>query len=265
MRAAVDQAQQRWPELVREDVELPLFAAHVRELRTPEASLALHGAELYLAFACKQGHKGALKVLERDYLARVGPAISRVDRSSAFVDEVRQLVFEKLIVPPHSRIGQYAGSGPLEAWIRVIALRTALNLVQSARAREDVLADAMMEEVAIPSTIDRAACRATVIVALKAAFERLSTRERNVFRLHYVDALNIDQIGALYGVHRATVARWLTHGRQEIFDNVKEDLQKELKLTPSEVRSLVMGLKSQLDISVMRLLEAQQEARAATR
>jgi RNA polymerase sigma-70 factor (ECF subfamily) len=265
MRAAVDQAHQRWPELKLEGNDEALFAAHVRELATPEASLSAHGAELYLAFACKQGQPSALRVLERDYLARLGPAIARVDRSPAFVDEVRQIVFERLIVPPHSRIAQYAGTGPLEAWLRVIALRTALNLVQSARPREDVLADAMLEEVAIPSTIDKATCRAAVVVALKAAFERLSTRERNVFRLHYVDALNIDQIGALYGVHRATAARWLTSGRQEIFDNVKEDLQKQLKLTPSEVRSLVMGLKSQLDLSVMRLLEARHEAEAATR
>ena len=38
--------------------------------------------------------------------------------------------------------------------------------------------------------------------------QTLSAQERTVLRLHVLDGLGTDEIGALYKVHRTTVARW---------------------------------------------------------
>src|SRR5262249_43055522 len=49
--------------------------------------------------------------------------------------------------------------------------------------------------------------------ALSEAIAGLASRERNLLRHGFADALSIDQIGALYGVHRSTAARWIHAAR----------------------------------------------------
>src|SRR5947209_904462 len=74
--------------------------------------------------------------------------VARVGREPSFVEEVRQTVREKLLVaaadaPP--RIVEYTGRGALAAWLRIIAVRAALNL---RRRRGDVAPDGASDEAA---------------------------------------------------------------------------------------------------------------------
>jgi RNA polymerase sigma-70 factor (ECF subfamily) len=92
--------------------------------------------------------------------------------------------------------------------------------------------------------------RAAFVTALGA----LPTRERNVLRLHLLDGLNVDRIGQLYDVHRATAARWLAHAREELFRHTRDTLRKELGLTQTEFASIVRLVRSELDVSICRIL-----------
>src|SRR5437667_270564 len=58
--------------------------------------------------------------------------------------------------------------------------------------------------------------------ALAASFRQLAPRERALLRLHFVNGLNIEAIGTAYGVHRATVARWLVAIRRDLLDQTRE-------------------------------------------
>jgi RNA polymerase sigma-70 factor, ECF subfamily len=90
--------------------------------------------------------------------------------------------------------------------------------------------------------------------ALGHATSGLDVKQRNVLRLHYADGLNIDDIGALYGVHRATVARWLQNARSTIDSAVHKELADRHGLSDSDVTSLIHGARGQLEENLRRLL-----------
>src|SRR5439155_27001611 len=64
--------------------------------------------------------------------------------------------------------------------------------------------------------------------ALREAFASLDARERNLLRQHFVDRLSIDDLGPLYGVHRATVARWLERAREALEARTRKLLMERL-------------------------------------
>src|SRR5262249_24097690 len=115
------------------------FAEHMTRLAAghaggPEARHfdgGTRAADLYLAVACAARVPGAVDAFEHTHVRRVGTYLARKRPSAAFVDEVQQVVREKLFVgkdgaPP--KIAEYSGQGGLAGWVRVIALRVAIDL-----------------------------------------------------------------------------------------------------------------------------------------
>src|SRR5262249_36728140 len=151
-------------------------------------------ADLYLACACKEGHPAALVAFDRVHLARVPEYLARMHAAPDFCDDVRQILSEKLLVASRDaapRIAEYSGRGSLAAWLRIAAVRTALNL--RAQRREEP------EESGYSFEHIFAAARASTEVeylrkryaheftlALRAAFAALSPDQRLVLRLHLV-------------------------------------------------------------------------------
>jgi RNA polymerase sigma-70 factor (ECF subfamily) len=251
-----------WPDL---RLDPGAFAVHVadRVRASPDvegAIAALHAADLFLACACARGDPAALRELERTQLSRVPALIHRVDPSPAFADEVVQVLRDALLVPSAgvSRIGEYSGRGTLAGWIRVVAVRTALRL-RARRSAEGVPLDPQAEG-ALPGVVDpeldhlKLRYRGAYEEAVEAAIAALSDRDALLLKLHYVDGLNIDRIGALFGMHRATVARWRTavHGR--LLAAVRERLRDRIPLTGSEFESILALVRSQLVVSIRSLL-----------
>src|SRR5438046_10681653 len=62
----------------------------------------LHVEDLYLACGCTLGLKEAVRALDERFLSQVGTFLSRIDRSSTFIDDVRQKLREKLLLPHES-------------------------------------------------------------------------------------------------------------------------------------------------------------------
>jgi RNA polymerase sigma-70 factor, ECF subfamily len=253
-----------WPDVEVAEADFARFvgshAGDGADLDPDEVS-RLHGADLYLACACAAGDPRAIRVFDEEVLSTADAALSKLDPSSDFADEVRQRVRQRLLVsedgqPP--RISTFAGRGPLKAWVRVSAVRTALNLRgedrRMQRASEDRVA-ALAPAVTDP-TVDylREQYRAPFEAAFERACGALEDKDRTVLRLRFVDGLNIDQIGVIYGVHRATVARWIARSRDRLLAETRSSLRAELKLTDSEFESLVALVRSQLDISISTVL-----------
>lgn len=91
-------------------------------------------------------------------------------------------------------------------------------------------------------------------VAVRAAFAALTVRERNLMRQSYVDGLSIDELGALYGVHRATVARWIAQARESVWHETKQRLRAETNASAEEAETLMSFLQSRLDLTLGGLL-----------
>ena len=83
----------------------------------------------------------------------------------------------------------------------------------------------------------------------------MSTRERAVLCLNVRDGLSIDKLAAVYGVGRSTVARWLSAAREIVERETRSELVSRLKLSPSAFESLAAEVQSNLDVSLVGLLE----------
>lgn len=107
----------------------------------------------------------------------------------------------------------YEGRAPLSAWIRVAGMRHALRARRDAGAHteaseEDTLASAAASD-SPEATLLRSRFNQEFARCFRAALRALEPRERTLLRQHYIDGLTIDELGRLYGAHRATAARWV--------------------------------------------------------
>ena len=253
---AFEHAKQRWPGigLAPDD-----FFAHLRALHG-DADPPQHADELYLACACAKRDEAALKVLEESYLQTLRPIIARVDARDEFLDEVLQMLRHRLFVGSPGKLAGYTGKGPLRAWLGISAGRIALDSQRTVRRRRecsDELAQRFFEaETERPE--NRAFLREHAPVlerVLTSVLRELPGRERNVLRLHYGQQLNIDAIGRMYDVHRATVARWIAGCRKQVIDRVRARLRAELgPCSDSEFESMVQVMRDELELSLSAML-----------
>ncbi|MGC4079501.1 MAG: hypothetical protein QM702_21165 [Rubrivivax sp.] len=240
------------------------FAAHVASVCTGTLDdLALD--DLALAFACVHGDLAALAELERTMIEPMPRTLARMRPDPKLVDEVRQAVRERLLLPSarnddgRARLLDFRGTGPLGAWVRVVAMRLAYDRLREGSQTElETDAEAFERLADASDAPDVAYLRETHMDDVKAAFAeaaaKLGSEERLVLRAHVVDGLTIDQIGALYQVHRATAARWIQHAKEALVDALREALGRRIGASPSACESLVMLVGSRIDLSLERVL-----------
>ena len=249
-------ARAAWPTITVGDDELcALLEARAGAGTAPDERAA---ADLCVALACARGDDAALRAFEARYFPAIAPALTRVSTDAAFVDEVTQIVRDKLFIGAPPRIVELAGHGDLGGLVRVIALRSALNLKRDA-GRVTLTDDATLLDALVPVSDPRLHAvrrqqQALVKAALEAALASLDARDRNLLRMSLVHAVGIDEIGRVYQVHRATAARWLERIRDQLRKATIAGLRGQLGLDRDEVESLIGAAESGLEISFHRLL-----------
>lgn len=265
LRLALEQAKAAWPTLRISDADFVAYLAARAETR--EALAAAHVSDLYLACACARGDERALELFE-SILSEVGVAFARV-RAPIGLDEAKQQVRMKLLVADGDapRITLYRGEGELRAWVRVVATRHLLNVATRA-PKETREAGDSIGELADGRDPEIALLKRRHGEALKRAFDRaageLSDRERALLRQALVERRSIDEIGALHSIHRATAARWVAAARSVLQKNVRRALREELRLTETEVESMLRVIESEIELSVSRILGPAAPSRGET-
>jgi RNA polymerase sigma-70 factor (ECF subfamily) len=254
-------AHAAWPDVEMDDaVFIAHLARHLARQADPARSLAAtRAADLYLACACASGDAAALRAFERTHLSQVPLFVAHLGLSPVMVDELVQGLRTKLLVRGEDalpKIADYTGCGALGGWVRVAAVRTALNL----RRDDDPPQPSTDEHKAVAAEIDpeldflKVRYRAEFRAAFYETLRNLGIDERNVLRFHYMDGLTIDEIGAAYGVHRATVARWLARAREDVLEKTRRALSERLKVDTQEAASVIALIQSRLEVSLARLL-----------
>jgi RNA polymerase sigma-70 factor, ECF subfamily len=244
-----------WPGIVVDEDQV---RGHLERLEVSATEVELRARDLFLAAACATGARGAIEVFEREVLPVVDLAVRRFSLDRATVAEVKQRVRVKLFCGDNPRIEGYRGRGSLDSWVRMLAVRTALDLLDGARAPgaaemqalPDIVSDDDNPEVAIIAARDRTVFQG----ALERAFESLAAREKTILRLYFVDELGVEGIGAIYQVHKATVSRWLLAIRTKVVEELHRILSVDLRLSPSELRSLTALCWNQVRLSASRIL-----------
>jgi len=254
-------AREKWPSVTFDEDALGEFIGlRLYGDDLPIALAAAPAADLALAAACAAQEKTAHAAFDA-VLTEVDAAGSATNATKDLVAEVKQLLRLQLLVPKEGKppgIAGYRGKGPLRGWVRITATRELIRHKKK-RQREAPLSDRTLDHL-LTSGIDpglaalKAEYRAEFAVALREAIEDLTAEDRTLLRQQIVDGLSIDAIGAAFGVHRATAARWLNRARGALVAATHRRMADRLKLPVDQIESVIRLVSSQLDASVIRYL-----------
>lgn len=261
----VDDAAASYPQF---SLDASAFVQHVGALcradTPPHGELAkLSWPELYLAFACGLGVPQAVAEFQKAYDHDIDRGLRRASSVGLSEAELRQRAHVKMLVAgPGSapQVMRYRGRGSLQGWVRVVVSRMAIDLLRShGSEREVAVAPAILAEVGRAEADPRFEFlrerhRDVVQTALNDAFSALSDKERRILRGQLVQRLGTDDLGAMFGVHRSTASRWATAARAALMRHTHENLRSALGTGDQTARSLVEMVRSQLELSVERLL-----------
>jgi RNA polymerase sigma-70 factor len=221
----------------------------------------LAAEDLYLACACLLELPGAAKELDEHFIARVPLFVAHIDSSRAFADEIAQQLRVRLLVQEgerRPRIADYSGRGSLVGWLRVIAVRLALNQVAGpdvARRVDDAVAlDELAEDDSAELRLLRAQFGAALTAALRRAISALAPEQRVLLRLHFSTGHSTHTIAAMLHVNQSTAARRLMAARQAVYEETRRLLVASVPMTTTELASLARALESQLNFSLTSLL-----------
>jgi RNA polymerase sigma-70 factor (ECF subfamily) len=265
-----------WPRIaITDEAFVEHLARHVRTGATPAAFLdSVHGGDLFLACGVSKHDRAALAYFEENFMARVPEYVLRIRIGRDVVEDVQQTLRERLIwgravginadenasVAPQPKIAEYAGKGPLGGWLRVAAVRTALNRIRASATGVAAGAERIREDFSLGHDPELAYVKEHAHDLLSDAFKRaiasLDVTERTILRLHYLEGLTMDQLARLYQTPRSTIARRVAEVRQEVLAATETLLRDERRLSPSAVMSVIRQARSQLQLTISRILEA---------
>ena len=260
-RDLYDAGRRAWPELTLDEDAFRAFLAG------GEAD-ASRAADLYLACACAGGDERALAIVASQFTPDLVRIAARARAPGISPEDARQMLLDRLLVSDAGRaprIASYRGRGSLRNWIRAAAARALIDLHRAGgKGREVTVEHSLFEQLAGDLDPQMAYLRRHYRDEFAAAFEvavkGLSPRARNHLRHVFVEGLTIDQIGAIYGVHRATAARRLAAARDALLAATRAELGRRLAIEATEIDSIIRLLGSQFDLSLQRIFTSAAES-----
>ncbi|MFZ5891197.1 MAG: sigma-70 family RNA polymerase sigma factor [Myxococcota bacterium] len=217
-------------------------------------------AEEYLVAACLAGRRGAVETLEREYIVKLVARVRQVCKSSDVADDALQALREKLLLPPEPRLAAYENRGHLAAWLTIVAMRTALDILR--RTQPGALRATELDEELITHAISPESQYSTrqfdvaLRQAMRAAVRRLPDKQRFALKMQIIAGWSIDQIGVSLSMHRATAARWLIAAREQLENDVREALVQELGISALEVDGAIGAMRSRLDLRISQFFQS---------
>jgi RNA polymerase sigma-70 factor (ECF subfamily) len=264
----VAEGRAAWPMLAVDAIDVVAFVARQVTADLAEAALdGLRPADLYLACGCARQLPQAIAAFDRDYMREVDVALQRMRVGPPRLQDVKQLVRQRLFVGGGTagqptgpgKIAEYGGRGDLRRWVRSVAVRTCLNELRKGKREVLIDDDQLIAQHAIAADDPEVEyMKRTYAHEFRAAFSdalgRLGVREQTLLRYHHVDGLNIDEIGAIYRIHRVTAFRWLEKAKELLVRSTLDALRGRLKLPTNELDSVLRMIRSQIHLSLVRHL-----------
>ncbi|MDQ3337259.1 MAG: hypothetical protein M4D80_19010 [Myxococcota bacterium] len=259
----LSRARDAWPAVELADSHLVDFIGpRLAGVDLPSAIAACPAADLAIAAACVAQEPTAHAAFDA-VLTEVDAAGSSTGATKDLVGEVKQLLRLQLLVAKDGKppgITGYQGKGPLRGWVRITATRELIRHKKKLaremplpRSLEEAIGgsagggDPLLEQL-------KAEYRTEFAIALREAIADLTAEDRTLLQQQIVEGLSIDELGAAYGVHRATAARWYNRARAALVSATHKRLAERLQMPVEQIESVIRLVQSRLDASVIRYL-----------
>lgn len=259
----LEAARAPWPEFGIDPVD---FIRYVSE-RAEDGQVPplRYAPDLWLACACVQRVPAALVCFQKEYEPLLARLLRRQGAAPDVAEDVQQVLSERLFVADaregrRAKMADYKGLGALKGWVSTSAVTTLITQQRAAGGQQRVKRKAFAEHALLGSSDPeleylKARYRAQVHDAIVVAVGTLNAREKALLTFRLKERLSIDTLGAMYGVDRTTVARWLVTARHVLKKRTIERLRACLELKARECESLLALVNSQLEVSLLRHLE----------
>ncbi len=262
MVSSVDLAQahedgrRRWLPI---DLPLDRYIELCTQATVTVEALRLRPDDLYIAYATASGSNGAAEALDEAFVHKLGPAIRRVGTAPDAVPDVLQATRERLLTGEHPRLAAYNGTVPLRNWIKLIAVRLAIDLARAGSVTTRLDASFAAQPIAAPADpatlLAKTQFKASLEAVLRDELARLPPDRRLAFRLHFIENQSIDAIARQFAVHRVTVARWLWTLGEHIRENLQRRFRTEFGVAAPDFDSLVRVLRSTMSVDLRALVD----------
>jgi len=262
-----------WPALVLEEEAFVEALARALRAATPKEGLGqwldhVQAEDLHLAVACGAGRPGAIAAFEERYRADLGRMVRKYAGAELPEEDLLQQLRERLFVSTPTRAAKilsYSGQGLLQNWLRVTGARLFIDVLRAASRRQDKAmlsggADGILE---VPDALQdmeldflKREYRGKFKESFAVAARTLTPGERNLLRQHLIHRLTVEQLGRLEGVHGATISRRIGKAREALLEATRREFMARLQVDTAEYDSIMVMIRSKLDLSMPRLLES---------
>lgn len=253
LAAELARAPATYPDIA---VDSDAFLRHVAQLvRGMETRGSVRCSDLFLAYASGIGNAQALRIFELEQMSTVPAFLSKYRLDREQLVEVLQRIRERLFVaeaePP--RILSYSGQGPLGGWLRMVAVRAAVDFLRE-QGRELEPQPLAGVEVGPELALAKARHAEQFGAAIKAALAELPDRDATLLQLRYAQGMEAPNIAAIYRVNPRTIQRWLAEAHEAVRRSVKKNLSQGGFVSERDLDSLLRLVQSQLDLTLSDLL-----------
>lgn len=187
--------------------------------------------DLALAHACARGEEAAWEDFQRRHFAFIRDFAGKVMPGAAGEDIAGDVIAD---LWKRGKLARYEGRSTLRTWLGAVVLHAALNAKQSARPSADLEAASRMAGHA-DSTAPRAE-RSRLTRMLQDALGRLSPEERLLLRLHYEQALSLEQMRPAFARSKAALSRRLERARASVRRTMESLAQERFGVPLAELR-----------------------------
>jgi RNA polymerase sigma-70 factor len=235
----------------------------------------LHADDLCLVIACERGDDAAWSSLMEQFGSIVQSAARSVSESADMAEDLAQSIWAELYGlrvgetgRPSGKLGHYSGQGSLGGWLRAVVNQLAIDryrrsskLVQTEDDNEldRLVSMPLINSKSMPGSnpehilADNQAAH-TIESILSEVIKGLSSEERLLIKLYYVDNLRLREIGIVLGVHEATASRKLSRLHADIRGSIEEMLIKRKGWTKEEIALNLSTTISHLETDLNQLL-----------
>jgi RNA polymerase sigma-70 factor, ECF subfamily len=251
--AAYERCLQRYPTL---QISYKDFHARIEEILSKGPSLSkvqlrikalalIHHEDLFLAMGCSRQNRIAWEHFADEYIPLLRKFSTQACGDSVEGEDLAQEITVKML-KEGNRLAGYNGRGSLAGWLRAAVAHAAVDRFRRARrlvSLEDSSHNGAPADWMDPRKKDSEAAPDSrwgpiVSNAVSESISMLAARDRLVLGLYYLRGISLLAIGRQFGIHEATVSRWLDRIRRDIRKHLEIDLRKKHGLRADDIRSL---------------------------